>query len=86
MLLGATGAGLVVAAVTNNATIETCASTLDLAFVEPGDRLEARRQGTTHYQGIVEQLVPRLGVVWIREAGTGERKMLDTADFDLRPY
>ena len=70
---------------TENATIETCPSRLDLASVRPGHRLEAWHQGIVRYQGIAEETVPRLGVVWIREAGNGQRKMLDTADFDLLP-
>ena len=70
---------------TENATIETCPSHLNLASVQPGHRLEAWYRGTVRYQGVVEELVPHLGVVWIRETGSGQRKMLDTADFDLRP-
>ena len=64
--------------------IETCSFHLELAAVQPGDRLEAWCQEMIHHQGIVEEMVPRLGVVWIREDGTGERKMLDTTDFDFR--
>lgn len=70
---------------TENATMEARSSRLDLASVRPGDRLEAWYQGVVQHQGIVEELVPHLGVVWIREPGSGRRKMLDTADFDLLP-
>lgn len=70
---------------TENATTKSCSSYLDLASVRPGHRLEAWYQGVAQHQGIVEELVPHLGVVWIRETGSGRRKMLDTADFDLLP-
>jgi hypothetical protein len=32
----------------------------------------------------VEEKLPDLGVLWIRETGTGQRKMLDTIGYDLR--
>ena len=56
----------------------------DLTTVHVGHRLEAWSGGVLHHLGLVEEKLPELGVLWIREAGTGLRKMLDTASFDLR--
>src|SRR5687767_2654596 len=47
-----------------------------------GDLVEAHRDGVVHHRGIVEETVPALGVVWIRERATGNRRMLDTDDFE----
>jgi hypothetical protein len=56
----------------------------DLGRLRPGDRLEAHRDGMVRHRGVVEETVPALGVVWIRERGTGARKMLATDDFQFR--
>ena len=37
-----------------------------------------------HHLGIVEEKLPELGVLWIRESSTGQRKMLDVLSYDLR--
>ena len=49
-----------------------------------GNRLEAWSNGVLHHLGIVEEKLPELGVLWIRESGTGQRKMLDVLSYDLR--
>lgn len=56
----------------------------DLTAVHVGHRLEAWSSGVLLHAGIVEETLPELGVVWIREIGTGQRKMLDVIDYDLR--
>lgn len=56
----------------------------DLTALHVGHRLEAWSDGVLHHVGIVEEKLPELGVVWIRETGTGQRKMLDVHGYDLR--
>ncbi|WP_158279257.1 hypothetical protein [Kocuria rosea] len=36
------------------------------------------------HAGVVEEVAPELGVVWIRERGLGARKMLSTDQYCLR--
>lgn len=50
--------------------------THELSPPEIGTHIQAWRNEMLLYQGIVEERVPHLGVVWIREAGNGARKML----------
>lgn len=57
----------------------------DLRRLRPGDPVQAWEQGVLRYTGTVEQSIPNLGVVWITEAGFGARKLLSTAQYDLRP-
>lgn len=63
----------------------TAASSLiqDLTRIRPGDHLEAVSQGVVHHQGVVEDIAPDAGVVWVRDSGIGERKMLATDTFEL---
>lgn len=56
----------------------------DLTTVHVGNPLEAWCNGVLHHLGIVEEKIPDLGVLWIRESGTGQRKMLDVSSYDLR--
>jgi hypothetical protein len=64
----------------------TAASSLihDLRQVRVGDHLEAVSQTGAHHQGIVEDIAPHAGVVWVRDSGIGERMMLATDTFKLR--
>lgn len=64
-------------------TIEASSFTQDLTQFHPGDQLEAVRQGVVHHQGVVEDIAPAVGVVWVRDSGIGERKMLATDTFEL---
>lgn len=43
-----------------------------------GDHVDIHSNGIFRYSGYVEDMMPRLRVVWIRELLTGERKMLST--------
>ncbi|PWF82695.1 hypothetical protein CIK52_15635 [Kocuria rosea] len=63
---------------------DTVSSIDDLTTVHVGNRLEAWSNGVLHHLGIVEEKLPELGVLWIRESGTGQRKMLDVLSYDLR--
>lgn len=56
----------------------------DLTTVHAGHRLEAWSGGALHHFGVVEEKLPELGVLWIRETSTGQRKMLDLLGYDLR--
>lgn len=51
----------------------------------PGHRVQARVDGVTHWTGTVETVSVELGVVWIREDGPGERKLLDLREYQLHP-
>jgi hypothetical protein len=63
---------------------ETASFLEDLTTVHLGNRLEAWTGGVLRHLGIVEEKLPELGVLWIRETGTGQRKMLDLTGYDLR--
>ena len=65
-------------------TAETDLYGVQWSALAPGDHVEAIRKGTVVRHGTVEESVPHLGVVWIRETDTGERKMLVVGDVGLR--
>ncbi|MDP5226822.1 MULTISPECIES: hypothetical protein [Arthrobacter] len=53
-----------------------------------GDEVEAERfhlQPRTTFvrRGRVQDIAPGLGVVWIRDAETGQRRVLDSQDYQL---
>ena len=56
-----------------------------LAQAQAGDAVEVWLDGMLQHRGALEEIAPRLGVVWIREWGTGMRIMLDLPQTDLRP-
>lgn len=49
---------------------------LDLSALEPGQDVEVHTPGRAVYHGIIEETMPQMNLVWVREATTGERKML----------
>jgi hypothetical protein len=49
-------------------------------------RWQARVHGMVHWRGTVETVPVALGVVWIREDGIGERKLLDLKKYQLHPH
>lgn len=57
-----------------------------LRSVHPGQRVEVWEGQELRCRGLVEEHVPQLGVVWIREAGIGERKMIATEGCSFRSY
>ena len=56
----------------------------DLHSMRAGDHVEVWDRPVLRYCGRVEESVPRLNVVWIRETRTGQRKMVTADDCCLR--
>lgn len=56
---------------------------LDLGTLTAGSVVEARRKGEVHYRGCVEDAVPGLGVVWIRDDLAGHRAILHLDDYSI---
>jgi hypothetical protein len=56
----------------------------DLARLRPGQRIQLWHRGQVQCVGTVEEAAPALGVVWIREALDGYRRMIHTQDTELR--
>ena len=56
----------------------------DLQSMHTGDHVEVWDRGVLRYCGRVEEAAPALKVMWIREAWTGERKMIAADDYCLR--
>ncbi|MGX5358220.1 hypothetical protein [Kocuria sp. KH4] len=50
-----------------------------------GQRVQAQLHGAAHWTGTVETVSVSLGVVWIREDGLGERKLLDLQEYQVHP-
>ncbi|MEX5236117.1 hypothetical protein [Kocuria arenosa] len=50
----------------------------------PGCSIQAWRYDVLHYQGVVEETLLSSGVLWIREDGLGDRKMIDLQEYRLR--
>ena len=40
--------------------------------------------GMLRHRGVLEEIAPQIGVVWIQELGTGMRIMLDLTETDIR--
>ncbi|WP_139318525.1 hypothetical protein [Kocuria sp. CNJ-770] len=57
----------------------------DRGQLRPGERVEVHRDAVVHHLGIVDEAAPHLGVVWIRDAGTGIRRMLSRDEVVLHP-
>lgn len=57
----------------------------DWGQLRPGERVEVHRDAVVHHLGVVDGAAPHLGVVWIRDAGTGTRTMLSHDEVVLRP-
>jgi hypothetical protein len=49
---------------------------LDLAGLHRGDSVEVHSPGRSPYVGIIDEAMPQLNIVWVRETTTGERKLL----------
>ena len=60
-------------------------STCQVSALRPGDSLGAWENGMLCHTGVVEEVAPELGVVWIRERGLGAGKMLSADQHCLRP-
>ena len=55
----------------------------NIADLQPGDRIEARHNGITHYFGQIDHVVPEHGAVWIIEGVGGMRTLLYQGEYDL---
>jgi hypothetical protein len=58
---------------------------LDWGQLYPGQQVVVRRDAVVLHRGTVEDTGAHLGLVWIRDAGTGLRKMLSRHDVTLHP-
>lgn len=56
----------------------------NLSEVAHGGRMEVWDQAHLLYAGVVDQVDPAHGVVWILEDGIGERKMIHAPQYHLR--
>lgn len=56
----------------------------DWGLLLPGEQIEAHRGAMVLHRGAVEEAIPHLGVLWIRETSTGTRKLLSRDDVVLR--
>lgn len=57
---------------------------VDLDRLQPGDELELWQHDQLQSTVVVEQAAPALGVLWVREAVDGYRRMLPASDVVLR--
>ncbi|MFE4229992.1 hypothetical protein ACFRJ8_19135 [Arthrobacter sp. NPDC056886] len=56
---------------------------LDSAALRPGDHIDVHVDEHTRYSAYVDDTMPQLNIVWIRELRTGERRMLSTDEHRL---
>lgn len=57
---------------------------MGLSRVQPGDWVEVWDRRSLRHVGIVSQVAPHLGVLWIVEMSTGFPKLISLQDFRLR--
>lgn len=60
-----------------------CDTDTSAGKLHPGQPVQARIRGVVHWEGTVETVSASLGVVWIRENGLGERKLLDLREYHV---
>jgi hypothetical protein len=53
---------------------------LDSAALQRGDHVTVHMNGHINYSGYVEDTIPGLNIVWVRELPIGERKLICTDD------
>jgi hypothetical protein len=51
--------------------------------VNPGDTIEAGRDGHVVHRGTVTDVAPHLGLLWIMDSLTGGRRLVDTAELSI---
>lgn len=56
-----------------------------LEQLRPGQVLEAWRGGQLTHRGVAEEIMPELGVLWVRESVLGIRQLIDLQEYELRP-
>jgi hypothetical protein len=57
--------------------VQNCA---DLSI---GDHINAWQDGQLFHTGIVTDLLPAMGLFWIRERALGERRLLDMSELEI---
>lgn len=55
----------------------------DLTELESGDVVDVWQQRSLCCTGAVEEVAARFGVLWIRESGTGARRLVSAAEHRL---
>jgi len=66
-----------------NTSLTTPIRVFDVSQIDPGDPIEARRDGRLHHCGPAEDSVPALNVFWIFEQETGLRKLIEASEYEL---
>lgn len=61
----------------------TTARIHDLDALGTGTVVEARRNNHVYYRGCVEDTIPSLGVLWIRDDLAGHRALLDLTEYSI---
>lgn len=56
----------------------------DLHMLRQGDRIQVSEPGASHYSGVVDLIAPSLGIIWLRQDGLGERKLILCPDYLLQ--
>ena len=51
-----------------------------------GDQINAWRNGCLFHTGTVTDLLPVMGLFWIREQGLGERRLLDMGELEITRF
>ncbi|MEV4954093.1 hypothetical protein [Paenarthrobacter nitroguajacolicus] len=55
----------------------------DIEMLQPGDQINAWEGNVLISSGLVDLTAPDLGIIWIRQFGLGERKLILCLDYDL---
>lgn len=63
--------------------VPTTARINDLGALSTGTVVEARRNNQVYYRGCVEDTIPSLGIVWIRDDMAGHRALLDLTEYSI---
>jgi hypothetical protein len=61
-------------------------SVLGSGALQHGDHVTVHGNGQIRYSGYVDDTMPLLNIVWIRELRTGERKMFSTDECHIFRY
>lgn len=59
-----------------NGTERKTSAPSDLHMLEVRDRIEVWADGMPIYSGAVDESAPALGILWIRQDGLGERRLI----------
>lgn len=51
----------------------------------PGEFVEAESRSGLRFRGLVDDIAPEFGVIWIFEDPLGNRRMLDLGEYSVRP-